>query len=152
MNLMKRLLLATTIAVCSITVVIGQTSDKQGRKLADTVSRAFGNGLTRLDRQLLLRGRLKLSIQHWITDIGQPEYEARTFANFAAMERWLKREENQPGFPVRTSGEKVSCRDGVCRLDLVDNQMAHNHVYLTRIWYGYSGGHIYVKRIKILYG
>jgi hypothetical protein len=53
---------------------------------------------------------------------------------------------------MRTSGEKLSCRRGICSLDLVDNQMAHNHVYLTRVWYGRSKGRLYVKKVRILYG
>ena len=149
---MRKLILAIILTGCSITITAAQGNDKQTRMLADNVATAFSNGLTKLDRRRLLRGALKLSIQYWITDVGQPEFESKTFANFSAMEGWLKSEENEPGFPVRTSGERVSCRSGICRLDIVDNQMAHTHVYLTRIWYGYSGGHIYGKRIRILYG
>jgi hypothetical protein len=94
-----------------------------------------------------------VSIQNWIVpDDNSPEFESRTFRNFTAMERWLKSEENQPGFPLRTSGDKLSCRRGLCRLDLLDGQMMHNHVYLTRVWYGHSKRGLYVKRIKLLYG
>ena len=145
-------MLMLAITICSITVTPGQTSDKRALVLARTISAAFSNGLTGLDKRHLLRGRLKLTKQYDITDGDQPEFESKTFASFAAMERWLKKEENEPGFPIRMSGENVSCRRGICRLDLVDNQMAHNHIFLTRIYYGYVGGHIYVKRLRILYG
>ncbi|MEP7076083.1 MAG: hypothetical protein ABI878_09740 [Acidobacteriota bacterium] len=150
--MIKKLISMLAIAVCSIAPVAGQTTDRRALMLAETISSAFGNGLTSLDRQNLLRGHLKLTKQYDITDGDQPEFESKTFTSFAAMERWLKKEENEPGFPVRMSGEKVTCRRGICRLDLVDNQMAHNHVFLTRIYYGYSGGRIYVKRLRILYG
>ena len=127
--------------------------DRAARNLADKVAAAFSNHVGSLDRANLLRGRLKVSIQNWIVpDDSFPEFQSRTFKNFTAMERWLKSEENQPGFPRRTSGMGLSCRSGLCRLDLKDGQMMHNHVYLTRIWYGYSKGSIYIKRIKLLYG
>jgi hypothetical protein len=68
------------------------------------------------------------------------------------MERWMKREQQEDGTPFRMSGQRISCRRGLCRLDLVDNQMAHNHVFLTRIWYGYSGKKIFVRKMRLLYG
>jgi hypothetical protein len=144
---MKKLTLCALIAFASMLSVDAQ--DKTARKLADRMAASFSNGLRPLDNRHLLRGRLSVSIQNWIAE---PEFESRTFKSFTAMERWLKKEENQPGFPIRTSGENVSCRKGLCRLDLVDNQMAHNHVYLTHVWYGYQKGRIYVKRVRILYG
>lgn len=149
---MRMFLLTIVFTVCSVAVAEGQTTDKRALAMAGTISAAFSNGLTGLDRKHLLKGRLKLTRQYDITDGDQAEFESRTFGSFTAMERWLKHEETEPGFPVRMSGEKVSCRSGICRLDLVDNQMAHNHVFLTRIYYGYAGGRIYVKRLRILYG
>jgi hypothetical protein len=147
------------IIVIAFTLVVSiptfAQQDKTAKKLADKMAAAFSNGkLDELDLVNLLHGRrLKLSTQNWITDVGQKEFESRTFKNFWAMERWMEQEEaDHPGFPVRTSGENISCRKGLCRLDLVDNQMAHNHVYLTHVWYGYQKGKIYVKRIRILYG
>ena len=64
----------------------------------------------------------------------------------------MKSEQDSAGAPFRDSGETTSCRRGLCRLDLVDNQMAHNHVFLTRIWYGYSNGKVYVRKLRLLYG
>jgi hypothetical protein len=150
-DMRKIIILAIVVFTCTIALQ-AQSQDKAARRLANKMAAAFSNGLRPLDREHLLQGRLKLSIQHWITDGDDPEYESRTFKNFSAMERWLKREENQPGFPVRMSGERLSCRSGICSLDLIDGQMMHNHVYLTRVWYGHSKGRLYVKRIKILYG
>jgi len=149
-NMKKLILLAVIVFTGAFSLQAQQ--DKAARKLANKMSAAFSNGLRPLDQEHLLVGRLNLSIQHWITDGDMPEFESRTFKSFTAMERWLKKEENEPGFPMRTSGQKVSCGRGLCRLDLVDGQMAHNHVYLTRVWYGSSKGRLYVKKVRILYG
>jgi hypothetical protein len=130
----------------------GQTQDRDARRLAARMSAAFFNGLGVLDKQHLVRGRLLVSQQYDIYDIGQHEFDSRSFHSFTAMERWMKSEEHEDGTPFRMSGEKLYCRRGLCRLDLVDNQMAHNHVYLTRIWYARSGGKLYVKKVRILYG
>ena len=146
---MKKTVLALILGILCSIAVFGQSQDKQARKLADKVATAFFLGLSKLDRQSLLHSRLHLTIEN---SIGEPEFEYKSFRNFTAMERWMKSEENQPGFPVRMSGEKVSCRGGRCRLDLIDGQMMHNHVYLTRIDYGYRKGRIYIKRLRILYG
>ena len=148
----KIIIFAIVVFTCTIALQ-AQSQDKAARKLAGKMAAAFANDVRPLDRDRLLRGRLKMSIQHSIIpDDSFPEYESRTFQSFSAMELWLKSEENQPGFPVRTSGERISCRRGVCRLDLIDGQMMHNHVYLTRVWYGRSRGRLYVKRIRMLYG
>jgi hypothetical protein len=149
-SMKNSIVLALVFVGCTFSVHAQQ--DRAARKLADKVSAAFSNGLGPLDHPPLFRGPLKVTIQNWIYDVGMHEYEFKTFRSFTAMERWLKKEENQPGFPMRTSGDKVGCSRGVCRLDLVDGQMAHNHVFLTRIWYGRSKGALYVKKIKLLYG
>ena len=147
---MKKLILCAVIAfACMLSV---QAQDKTAKKLANRMAASFSNGLRPLDSRHLLRGPLKLSLQYWITDGDDPEFESRSFKSFAAMEWWMKSRQHEDGTPFRTSGQNVSCRKGLCRLDLVDNQMAHNHVYLTHIWYGYQKGKIYVKRIRILYG
>ncbi len=145
---------AAIIIVCGWSgTAVGQTSDRAARTLAGRMATAFALGrLSRLDKEHLLGKRLELSIQHWITDGDDPEFEAKTFRSFAAMERWLKADESEPGFPVRTSGERISCSRGLCRLDLRDNQMAHNHVFLIRIWYGSAKGKIVVKKLRLLYG
>ncbi len=149
---MKKIILFTVFVFTCSTALQAQSQDKAARKLAGKVATAFSNGVGSLDRSHLLKGRLELSIQHWITDGDMPEFESRSFKSFQAFELWLKKEENEPGFPIRTSGERVSCRGGLCRLDLKDGQMMHNHVYLTRVGYGYSKGRLYVKKLRILYG
>ena len=149
---MKSLILVLTFLLLCSAVVSAQTQDREARRLADRMSAAFFNGLGALDKEHLVRGRLHVSQQYDIYDVGQNEFESRSFRSFSGMERWMKSEEQGDGTPFRMSGEKVSCRRGLCRLDLVDNQMSHNHVYLTRIWYGRTGGKLYVKKVRILYG
>ena len=148
---MKRILTLSMliVAACSFGQAQRHSKLRGPAKLANDVATAFSLRLGKLDRQSLLRGRLRLTMQNWIAE---PEFEFKSFRNFAAMERWMKREEHQPGFPMRTSGDKVYCRRGLCRLDLLDGQMMHHHVYLTRINYGYRNGRIYIKRLRILYG
>jgi hypothetical protein len=127
-----------------------QSQDRQAKKLADKVSLAFAYGLGKLDSGKLLNGPLKLTIEN---SGGEIECEYKSFRTFAAMERYLKGESHQPGFPIRSSGDKkLSCRNGLCRLDLVDNQMAHNRVFLTKIYYGSAKGRIYVKKLYIIFG
>ena len=145
---MKKLTITVALLLLTCIPAFAQT-DKEAAKLADTMAEAFSNGLDRPAIDKLLRGRLQVSIQNWI---GEPEFESKRFKTFTAMERWLKSEENQPGFPVRTSGERVSCGGGLCKLALNDGQMANNHVYLTRVWYGRDKRGLYVKKIRILYG
>ena len=147
---MKKLIVLASLALFCVIAVPAQRQDNQAKKLADKVAAAFANGLGKLDSEKLLRGPLKLTIEN---SGGEPEHEYKTFRTFAAMERYMKRQSHEPGFPVRTSGDKKpTCRNGLCRLDLVDNQMAHNHVFLTKVYYGYAKGKIYVKRLYIIFG
>lgn len=127
-----------------------QNQDKKAKKMAEKVSTAFADDLKKLDSEHLLNGRLKLTIENSGGDV---DFEYKTFRNFAAMERWLKSLVTEPGFPIRSSGDSgPSCRKGVCRLDLVDNQMAHHRVFLTKVYYGYSKGRIYVKKLYVIFG
>jgi hypothetical protein len=146
---MKKLLIVIAVALLASSPTFAQT-DKKAMKLADKMAEAFSNGMGRPEIDALLRGRrLPLSIENSNVD---PEFESKTFKSFTALERWLKSREHENGAPFRMSGERVSCRKGLCRLDLEDGQMMHSHIYLTRVWYGYDKRGIYVKRIRILYG
>lgn len=127
----------------------GQTQDQQARKLANKVSTAFFLGLQRLDRDHLVRGRLKVTIEN---SGGEPEYEYKSFRSFGEMQRWMKSEENDEGVPWRESGQKLYCRKGLCTIGLVDGQMRHSHVFLTKMYYGYDKGRIFVRRLYIIYG
>lgn len=147
---MKKLIpFAALVFTCSIALQ-AQSQDKKAKKLADKVSTAFAYDLRKLDSAKLLNGPLKLTIEN---SAGEVEFEYKSFRNFTAMERWLRSLVVQPGFPVRSSGDAPTrCRKGVCRLDLIDNQMAHNRVFLTRIYYGYSKGSIYIKKLYVIFG
>ena len=127
--------------------------DRVARKLANKMAVAFFTGLAELDRRHLLRAPLQVSLQLDEPDTagGQKEFYSKTFRTFAAMECWMKSEEDS-GAPFRQSGDRISCHRGLCRLYLAENQMAHNHVYLTHIWYGYAKGKIFVRKVRLLYG
>jgi len=147
---MKKLVILALLGLLCAFSIHAQSQDKQAKKLADKVSLAFAYGLGKLDSEKLLNGPLKLTIEN---SGGEIECEYKSFRTFASMERYLKGESHQPGFPIRSSGDKqLSCRRGLCRLDLVDNQMAHNRVFLTKIYYGYTRGRIYVKKLYIIFG
>ena len=147
---MKKLTLLAFFGLSCAFATHAQSQDKQAKKLADKVSLAFAYGLGKLDSAKLLNGPLKLTIEN---SGGEVEFEYKSFRTWAAMERYMKSQSNEPGFPIRSSGDsKLSCRRGLCRLDLVDNQMAHNRVFLTKIYYGYTKGRIYVKKLYIIFG
>lgn len=154
-SLMKHIL-TKRAAVVAMLIIFGaisaqaQNQDKMAKKMAEKVSTAFAYDLKKLDSAHLLNGRLKLTIENSGGDV---EFEYKTFRNFAAMERWLKSLVTEPGFPIRSRGDsEPRCRKGLCRLDLIDNQMAHHRVFLTKIYYGYSNGSIYVKKLYVIFG
>jgi hypothetical protein len=149
---MKKLFLSVAIAATLAVTAAAQSQDREALRMAEKVAAAFSNGLAPLDHRYPLRARLHVTKQYDIYDVGQREFEYKTFRSFTAMDRWMKREQQEDGTPFRMSGQRVSCRRGLCRLDLVDNQMAHNHVFLTRIWYGRSHGKIYIRKLRLLYG
>jgi hypothetical protein len=146
----KLIVLAALVLVWACPIKAQQ--DRAARQMADRVAAAFFNGPRTLDRTNPVRKRVELSRQYWITDGDMPEFQLYSFKSFLAMDRWLKKEENEPGFPLRTAGDNVSCSRGLCRLRLVDGQMAHNHVYLTHLWYGRDKRGLYIKKMRILYG
>ena len=94
---MKKLIVVPLIVIAACSFAQAQRHSKKSgpRQLADKVATAFSIGIGRLDRQGLLRGRLHLTKQNWIAE---PEFEYQSFRSFTAMQRSMKREENQPGF------------------------------------------------------
>lgn len=153
---MKQILTKRAATVVATFIIFGaiaaqaQNQDKAAKKMAEKVSTAFAYDLKKLDSEYLLNGRLKLTIEYSGGDV---EFEYKTFRNFAGIERWLKSLVTEPGFPIRSSGDsEPRCGKGLCRLDLIDNQMAHHRVFLTKIYYGYSKGRIYVKKLYVIFG
>jgi len=147
---MKKIIIFAIVIFSCTAALRAQSQDKKAAKLVDRVSTAFAYDLRKLDSAHLLNGKLKLTIENSGGDV---EFEYKSFRNFTAMERWLKSLVVQPGFPIRSSGDaEPRCRKGLCRLDLIDNQMAHNRVFLTKMYYGFSKGSIYIKKLYIIFG
>lgn len=152
---MERIGLIIVTAVTLGVAASAQPQDRSARKLADKMAVAFSWGLGELDRRHLIRGPLQVSLQLDVPDLGsgQKEFTLKRFRSFKAMEHWMTADPDHWNSGVdRQSGDRISCRRGLCRLYLAENQMAHNHVYLTHIWYGYSRGKIYVRKLRLLYG
>src|SRR4051812_21362353 len=110
---MKKTLLIAAIAASLAVSAAAQPQDRAARKMADKMAAAFSNGLGPLDRRYPLRARLQVSLQTDTPDVGQPEFTSKSFRSFAAMQRWMKSEQDEAGAPFRSSGERVSCRRGL---------------------------------------
>ena len=140
------------ISICSAAQAQRHSKLSGPAKVADQIATAFSlESLSRYDSKHLVTGRLKLLIENSIYDIGGKEFESRYFSSFAALERWMKKEERQPGFPVRVGWPLTGCRNGRCTF-FRDGGISHNHVYLKRIYYGYKSKRLYIKTIQLLYG
>ena len=124
--------------------------DREARKVAVKVSHAFTHRLAPLDRQNLLNGKLYLTVEN--TGYG-PDFEHHSFKSFTGLQRWIKKQETPQGIPWRVVGDSpIRCRRGLCTMSLLDGQMQHSHVFLTKMWYGRVNRRVYVRRLYIMYG
>jgi hypothetical protein len=125
--------------------------------LIDKVEIGFGNRqLADLDGQHLFRGRIRFVIEHSLVDDTDPgHFEIRNFRTFAAAQRWLQSRETPneeyPPVPFPSLRPLLHCRRGVCTYDL-DGGIDHNHLYLTKIFYGRRNGQAFLKTIYLLDG
>ena len=128
-----------------------QCKTRSIQKLANSLAEHFGaKTLASLDKDSLLRGRLKVTIEHSLADDDDPKrFEVRRFSSLTKFEQWLKSRETD-GMPGRYSRE-LNCARGVCRTDL-DGGINHNSLYLKRLTYGVSNGCPYLKTFYILDG
>ncbi len=138
--------------VASIIMLCGaaqaQTQDKQAKKTGAEIAKAFERGqLRKLDVKDLLRGKVKLTIEN---SIGDPEFEYYSFGSFAAMGRWIKKQEFD-GLPNKVAWPLVGCRKGVCTF-FRDGGILHNQLYLKKVTYGYRNKRIYIRGIQLLAG
>ncbi len=153
---MKPTLIFTLLIISIASVAQAQRHSKLSgaAKICDQIATEFSLGSLRsYDSKHLINGRFKLLIEHSIYDTasGGKEFESRYFRSFSAFERWMKKEERQPGFPVRIGWPLTGCRNGRCTF-FEDGGISHNHVYLKRIYYGYKNKRLYIKTIQLLYG
>lgn len=105
------------------------------------------NDLGSLDRLGLIRGSVKIVIEH---SISEPEFEGKRFRSFKAAARWLDSREID-GFPVRTSMSFKGCGTHICTFES-EGGILHNHLYLKQIFFGYRNKRLYVKAIQFLDG
>jgi len=141
-----------TVALLVLGTICASGQVKTPLQLVRKVQTLYFKRLTPLDRDHLLLGRLKVRFENSGADIGQAPYVTKYFRSFAALEKWMKRSEGyQPGLPIRDTGEKPTCSRGRCEMYMQYGSL-HNHVYLEKLFYGYSRGRIYIKALHIMYG
>lgn len=149
--------LFTRAAFCSVLIAMimlffgsiqAQSQDKQAKKTGAEIARAFERGqLRKLDAKNLLSGKIKLTIEN---SIGEPEFERYSFSSFAAMGRWIKKQEFD-GLPNKVAWPLVGCRKGVCTF-FRDGGILHNQLYLKKVTYGYRNKRLFIRGIQLLAG
>jgi len=135
---------------------LGQTDapPKNARELQQKFAQAYKNkNLGSLDGKNLMNGSVRLIVEHSIAENknGDALIEGRTFNNFAAIDKWLKRREGEDGTPFRQIMPLLSCGKARCAYNF-DGGILHNQLYLHDIWYGFKNGRPYVTKIKLLDG
>ena len=145
----KAVLLIVGLLIFVTTGAVGQTQTPL--QLVRKVQSLYMKRLSPLDRDNLIRGQIKVRFENSGAD-GESPYTTKYFRSFAALEKWMKRSEGyQPGLPYRATGEKPTCSRGRCVMYMQGGTL-HNHVYLEKLFYGYSRGKIYIKTLHIMYG
>ncbi|HEX8735509.1 MAG TPA: hypothetical protein VF721_09315 [Pyrinomonadaceae bacterium] len=162
---MKRFAVAAAVISAALVFlgslnISGQSSrNKKILRMEEAVAAAFGNSqFGSLDAKRLRLGKIKLVIEHSLLD-GDEQFEVRRFATFKQIERWLQSREQQAEaegvgkykLPIRVVDTRAGCRRGICRY-YSPNGILHNHLYLKKIFYGYRGGRVYVKKIYLYDG
>lgn len=146
-------LLLMIIAVCP--AIVGQSSTKnKPADLAETFSEAYkAKTLADLDKKRLTGGAVTLVIEHSIAEgkDGNGLIVTRRFKNFAAMDKWLKRQEREEGAPFRQTKPLLRCARGRCSYSF-DGGILHNNLYLHDIYYSSGSGRMLITKIKLLDG
>jgi hypothetical protein len=131
-------------------VIAAQETRAQRQRLAQTakaVAVAYKmRDLGRLDRLGLIRGTVKIVIEHSIPQEESEQFVVRRFSSFYRAERWLANRHPQPGLPFRAVQSFAGCRKGRCAFD-EDGGILHNQLYLKSILYGYQKGRPFIKEL-----
>ena len=144
---MRKIFILFLLVFTGFVVARAQSRAQLGR-MADQVAIAFSSEkMSSLDAKGLGRGRVRLTIEN---SIAEPEFERYRFPSFAAMGRWITKQEID-GFPARVAWPLVGCKKGVCNF-FQDGGILHNHLYLTKVAYGYRNKRLYIRRIELLAG
>lgn len=138
----------TLILAALLAVVPGAQAQTRGQieRIARKINEV--DDLGRLDRLGLIRGSVKIVIQH--TAWEGPEFEVRRFRSFRAAERWLD-SRSRDGFPRRMSLPLAGCARGVCTFD-TNGGILHNQLYRKKILYGFRNKRLYIKAVYFLDG
>jgi len=144
---MKRLFIYVFLILVSAMTVAAQTrsSKNQIARLAQKIAET--DDLGRLDRLGLIRGSVRIVIQH---SIAEPEFEIKRFRSFKAAERWLDSREID-GFPMRMSMSFKGCGKSVCTFES-EGGILHNRLYTKKVIFGYRKNRPYVKAVQFLDG
>lgn len=147
---MKRFLIFITLFFLGASVIAAQETRAQRKRLAQTakiVAVAYQTrDLGRLDRLGLLRGTVKIVIEHSIPQEDSGQFVVRRFPSFYRVERWLANRHPQPGLPFRAVQSFAGCRRGSCAFDQ-DGGILHNQLYLKKIVYGFQKGRPFIKEL-----
>ncbi len=121
-----------------------QTIEGLVQALADAYT---GKALAKLDSLHPLKGKLKIVIEH---SLSEDTYDTRLVKSWADAEAWLKSKQRDE-LPARSVRPLIKCTNGTCTYDF-DGGILHNNLYLKRITYGIIGGKPYIKSIWLLDG
>ena len=144
---MKRFFIFAVLIFTSAAPLAAQTRAQKREivRLAQKIANV--DDLGELDRLGLIRGSVKIVIEH---SISEPEFEGENFPSFKAAERWLDRRERS-GFPMRVSLPFKGCGTRICTFES-EGGILHNHLYLKQIFFGYRNNRPFVKAIQYLDG
>lgn len=151
---MKRFLIFILLFFVGTSVLAAQsrTGRKRLARTAETIADAYSmRDLGRLDRLGLIRGTVKIVIEHSLAQEDSGEFVVRRFSSFYRAERWLANRHPQPGLPFRAVREFQGCRRGTCTF-WEDGGILHNQLYLEKILYGYRNGRLFIKELYFLDG
>lgn len=147
-NMKKYLVFALVVIALSSFASQAQTAcNKTASQIANEFSAAFtAKKLDTLDADRGAAGRITLTIENSLSG----KRTIKTFANLAAVEKWLTKREIDE-LPGRTASEQVTCKKGVCGFKI--DGLLHNTLFLKSVTFGYAKGKCpFIKSIYIVDG
>ena len=120
--------------------------------IADSIHEAFTKEtISKLDDRFIFDKSITIEIEHTLSsadaeDIGQ-------FKSWIDVAKWLgdKAEPIDRVLPARGQSKRIVCKFGVC-LYSQEGTMAHNHIFINKIWYRQHDDGFKVYAISILDG
>ena len=125
-------------------------------EIASNVYEAFKKeNLDKLDDKYIFEGLITIEIEPTLN--GSENTVIAQLSNWKKVEIWLqenKTQRNLPGYadlPTRGEGTLEWCKFGLCLYNL-DGKMAHNHIFIKKIWYRQTKQGAQIYAISILDG